>query len=257
MQQAALDALALDARYQALDVPPAALPGAVAALRCDPWWGANVSVPHKETVVRWVDLLSPAAKRLGAVNTIVRCGAQLIGDNTDLVGFQHSLARLPWAVAQAPVVVLGAGGAARAVVAALHDLGAHITIANRNPERARALAAELAPDAHVLSDPDALAEAVRGAQLLVQTTTVGMHGGPPGSPLPLGVLPRQGAVIDLIYRPLRTPLLEAAEAAGLVLQNGLPMLVAQGAAALTLWTGRAAPVALMQQAAAAALAREH
>jgi len=254
MQQAALDALGIPARYRALDVPPGQLPAQLRAMRAPPYWGGNVTVPHKERVAALVDARSELAARLGAVNTLVRRGDQLWGDNTDVVGFERALAELDLPLAGASVEVLGAGGAARAVVAALAAAGARIALHNRNLERAAGLVRELAPQARLLSEPSELARAVVAAQLLVQTTSVGMAGATPGSPLPEGLLPRAGAVVDLIYRPAETPLLAAAAAAGLQTQNGLPMLVHQGAAAFELWTGELAPVALMRSAAEAALA---
>lgn len=253
MQQAALDALGLRARYEALDVPPQALAATVAALRAAPWWGANVSVPHKEAVVAMLDELRPNARRLGAVNTVVRDGDRLLGDNTDLIGFGRALDDVGPFGAGTSAVVLGAGGAARAVVAALRDRGATVAVANRSPPRAEALVAALGSGGARVLAADEVEAAVRSADLLVQTTTVGMAGGPPGSPLPEGVLPRAGAVVDLVYRPAWTPLLRAAAAAGLVVRNGLPMLVWQGAAAFEAWTGRSAPVDAMGRAAEAAL----
>jgi shikimate dehydrogenase len=253
MQQAALDALGLDARYEALDVAPDALAAAVAQLRSAPWRGANVSVPHKEAVLPLLDELRPTARRLGAVNTIVRDGDRLVGDNTDLAGFDRALDAVGAFAAGTTAVVLGAGGAARAVVAALRDRGATVLVANRSVARAEALVAELGAGGASVVASGALAAAVRSADLLVQTTTVGMAGGPSGSPLPDGVLPEAGAVVDLVYRPARTPLLRAAAAAGLVVQNGLPMLVWQGAAAFEAWTGRSAPAEVMGRAAEAAL----
>lgn len=253
MQQAALDALGLRARYEALDVAPDDLAAVVAALRTDPWWGANVSVPHKEAVVPLLDELRPTARRLGAVNTIVRDGDRLVGDNTDLAGFARALDALGPFGAGATAVVLGAGGAARAVVAALRDRGATVAVANRSVARAEALVADLGTGGATVLAAGEIKAAVRAADLLVQTSTVGMAGGPPGSPLPLGLLPRSGAVVDLVYRPAVTPLLRAAAAAGLAVQNGLPMLVWQGAAAFEAWTGRTAPADAMGRAAEAAL----
>ncbi len=252
MQDAAFAALGIEARYASIDVPPEGLEGAVAALRNAPWLGANVSVPYKTAVVRWLDELSPTARRLGAVNTIVRRGDRLYGDNSDLSGFARSLADLAVPLEGTDVVVLGAGGAARAVVAALVDLGASVAIHNRTRERADALVADLAPGARVLTDEE-VDGAVDTARLLVQTTSVGMAGGPPGSPLPPGVLPRTGAVVDLVYRPPVTPLLAASRDAGLEVRNGLPMLVYQGAVSFEAWTGRSAPVAVMGRAAEIAL----
>jgi shikimate dehydrogenase len=253
MHRAALAAAGVAGSYDALDVPPAGLPAAVAALRRPPWWGANVTVPHKTAVVPLLDELAPAARRLGAVNTIVRRGDRLVGDNTDLPGFARALADLPLNLAGADVVVLGAGGAARAVVAVLADAGARIALHNRSRARAEALLEALGWAAVDLLDDADLADAASGCDLLVQTTTVGMAGGPPGSPLPAGALPRRGSVVDLIYRPSRTPLLAAAQAARLTVQNGLPMLVYQGGLAFEAWTGVPAPLDAMGRAAEAAL----
>lgn len=253
MQRAAFAAAGLAGRYEALDVAPADLPAAVARLRAPPWWGANVTVPHKTAVVALLDELTPAASRLGAVNTIVRRGDRLIGDNTDLPGFAMALADLRLPLAGASAVVLGAGGAARAVVASLADGGARIALHNRGRARAEALVAALRLPQVALLDEADLAAAVAECDLLVQTTTVGMAGGPAGSPLPPGVLPRRGTVVDLIYRPARTPLIAAAQAAGLPVQNGLPMLVHQGARSFEAWTGVAAPLDAMGRAAEAEL----
>jgi shikimate dehydrogenase len=253
MHGAAFAALGIAARYDALDVAPDALPAAVAALRSEPWWGANVTVPHKRAVMAHLDELTPLAARLGAVNTIVRRGSRLVGDNTDAAGYARSLALLGRSWAGARVVVLGAGGAARAVIATLLQAGAEVALANRSRERAAALRDDLAAPVPILTS-DELPAAVRDCDLLVQTTAVGMAGGVAGSPLPDGVLPAAGAVVqDLIYRPAVTPLLAAAHAAGCRVQNGLPMLVFQGAAAFEAWTGVAAPEEAMGAAAEAAL----
>jgi len=253
MHRAAFAATGVAGRYDAVDVAPDDLAAAVAALRAEPWWGANVTVPHKTAVVPLLDELTPAARRLGAVNTIVRRGRRLLGDNTDLPGFALALGALRPDLAGAAAVVVGAGGAARAVVAALLDAGARVSLHNRSRARAEALIAALGASTVRLLDDAALAVAVGASDLLVQTTTVGMEGGPVGSPLATGVLPRRGAVVDLIYRPARTPLLVDAQAAGLEVQNGLPMLVHQGALAFEAWTGVAAPVDVMGRAAEAAL----
>jgi len=253
MQAAAFAATGIDARYLAMDVPPAELAAAVAGLRSPPWWGANVTVPHKTAVVPWLDELSASARRLGAVNTIVRRGDRLVGDNSDLPGFARALQALPIELSGARAVVLGAGGAARAVVAVLADAGAHIELFNRGHARAAELLRDLGCERARLIDAAELPDAVAGCRLLVQTTTVGMAGGPPGSPLPAGVLPRSGAVVDLVYRPALTPLLHAARRQGLAVQNGLPMLVHQGAVSFEAWTGVAAPLEVMGRAAEEAL----
>lgn len=254
MQTAAFLHHGLEASYQAMDVPPDGLAEAVAALRRPPWAGVNLSVPHKSAVLPMLDELTATALRLGAVNTVVRRGDCLLGDNTDLPGFRMALSAASgrdWA--DAKVVVLGAGGAARAVVAALAGEGATVVLHNRDRARAERLATDLGEGRATVVDSEGLAGAVTGCDLLVQTTTVGMQGGPAGSPLPDGLLPERGLVVDLVYRPAVTPLLAAAMAAGLVVQNGLPMLVHQGGLAFTAWTGREAPVEVMGAAAEAAL----
>jgi shikimate dehydrogenase len=255
MHDAAFAASDVPGRYVAWDVSPGDLAAAVARIRGDDGLlGANVTVPHKEAVAAWLDELTPIARRLGAVNTVRKRGGALVGDNTDEPGFAAAVAELGVTLRGASAVVLGAGGASRAVVAALVMAGAAVRVHNRTASRAEAVVALWREEGDVAAvEDDALAGAVRGAQLVVNTTSVGMVGGPPGSPLPPGLLPRSGAVIDLVYRPRVTELLAAATAAGLPAQDGVPMLVHQGALAFEAWTGRRAPLAAMRRAAEDAL----
>jgi shikimate dehydrogenase len=255
MQGAALRACGIDARYLALDVPPRALAEAVAGLRAPDVAGANVTIPHKRAVMPWLDGLTDVARAVGAVNTIVRTQRGLLGDNTDGEGFLRALAELGVTPAGLSTVVLGAGGAARAVTLALLQAGARVTIHNRTRARAERLATDLAVHgAPAVAHDGVLEPAVRSARLLVQATAAGMQGAAEGvSPLPEGVLPEEGAVVDLVYRPRETPLLARARAAGLSVQNGLPMLVHQGALAFERWFGRDAPVDVMRRAAEDAL----
>lgn len=258
MHDAAFAALGIDGRYEAWDVAPAALGEAVARLRASAGLlGANVTVPHKEAVMPHLDALTPQAERLGAVNTLVRHGERLVGHNTDAEGLAAALRELRRPVAAGLAVVLGAGGAARAALDVLLGAGCRVLVHNRTRERAERLVAALrgAGDAAVI-DAAALRGAVEDADWLVNTTSVGMRGGPPGSPLPDGLLPRRGAVVDLVYRPRPTPLLAAASAAGLETQDGVPMLVHQGAASFAAWTGRDAPVSAMRAAVERALSAE-
>jgi len=255
MHDAAFAAIGVAGRYTAWDVAPAALAEAVARIRHDPTIvGANVTVPHKRSVIPHLDGLTDLAARLGAVNTILKRDGRLVGDNTDAPGFARAVAELGVPLA-GTVLVLGAGGAAAAVVAALVDGGARVRIHNRTAERATALALRWSPhgDVAALTDGE-LAGAARRADWIVNTTTVGMQGGPPGTPLPTADLPARGVVVDLIYRPRTTPLLAAARAGGLVTQDGVAMLVHQGALAFEAWTGRAAPLAVMRGAVEEALA---
>lgn len=261
MHNAAFRHLSIAGHYEAMDVPPGQLPEVVAQLRADEVLGANVTIPHKRAVMPFMDDLSPAARAVGAVNTIVNDGGKLTGHNTDARGFLRALIEdADFNPRDKRTVVLGAGGAARAVVYALLTAGVTgLELYNRTPEKAQALAmafASLGP-VRVLAE-ERLAERVHGADLLVNTTSVGMeHGGhdPDVSPLPTGLLPYRGLVCDIVYRPARTRLLKDAAVAGLATQNGLPMLVYQGAEAFRMWTGRDAPVEVMFGAAEEVLAR--
>ena len=247
MHDAAFAATGIVGRYEAWDVAPAALGPALERLReSRTLLGANVTVPHKEAVVAHLDALTPEAERLGAVNTIVRSGARLLGHNTDAIGLATALAGLARPPGPGRAVVLGAGGAARAALAVFLTAGSSVRVHNRTHARAEALAVDMRRFGVAEAiGAEALAAAIVEADWLVNTTSVGMRGGPAGSPAPDGVLPASGAVIDLVYRPRPTPLLASAAAAGLETQDGVAMLVHQGATSFTAWTGREAPLAAM------------
>ena len=254
IQGAALAALGLEATYELWPTPATELPARVAALRAPDVLGANVTVPHKLAVMDLLDAVSPLARRAGAVNTIVHQDGRLAGDNTDVHGFATSLLAACPNAGVRPALVLGAGGAARAVVLALEAMGVtRITVANRNPARAERLAADLAPTPLrvVAADEATLRRELVRVALLINATSLGWH--PGETPLPLdllAVLAPNCFVVDLTYRD--TDLLVAARARGLRTLDGLPMLVHQGARALELWTGRQAPLAVMLDAAARA-----
>lgn len=255
-QQAAFDHLGIAATYRAYDLLPEDVPPFVAGLRAPDWLGVNVTVPHKERVRPLLDGEAAEAAAVGAVNTIVNDGGRLVGHNTDVVGFRDALAEVGFAVRGARCVVLGAGGAARAVVYALCAGGAaEIVVANRHVERAQRLLADLAPAVPAAAlplDAGALAAALARCDLLVNSTSVGLR--PGETPLPDESLPAQALVYDLIYNPPQTRFLAAAAARGARTLGGLSMLVGQGAASFTLWTGRPAPREVMRRAAEAALA---
>jgi shikimate dehydrogenase len=261
MHNAVFEHLGIEGRYEALEVPPERLPEAVQQLRTRDVYGANVTIPHKLAVMALVDELTDAARTVGAVNTIVNVHGRLTGHNTDASGFLRALVEdAHFSPRDKRAVVLGAGGAARAVVYALLTAGvAGLELYNRTPAKGQALAAAFSSLGPVrVLDPERLAERVHGADLLVNTTSVGMeHGGhdPDVSPLPTGLLPYQGLVCDIVYRPARTRLLKDAAVAGLATQNGLPMLVYQGAEAFRTWTGHDAPASVMRAAAEEVLAR--
>jgi shikimate dehydrogenase len=264
-QQPAFDRLGLDVRYLARETPPEALPALLSEVRRRPWLGLNVTVPHKQAVLSFLDELSPEARRIGAVNTIHRTGERLLGYNTDAPAALQALRDdLHVEPRDCRTVLLGAGGAARAVAVALLDAGARsIVILNRHPERAAALAHVLRSggpgsgqvlDARAATDA-AICDALACADLVVNCTTVGMRHGPAEaqSPVPRRALRPGLAVYDLVYNPRVTPLVAAAHEAGAPAEGGLSMLVYQGAIAFEIWTGRPAPLDVMRQAAAQAL----
>lgn len=247
MHNAAFQDLGLDAHYEALSVTEGELPEVVARLRNADVYGANVTIPHKLDVIPLLDAFTPEAERVGAVNTILNRGGELTGHNTDVNGFLRALQeKSGYDPESRDVVMLGAGGSARAVGFALLRAGATLGIVNRTPDKAVALARALERYGDVAAvRPDSVINAVQRASLLVNTTSAGHETHGSGQlPLPHGILPRE-MVVDIIYRPVRTPLLEAAEREGLKTQNGLPMLVYQGAEAFELWTGRDAPIGVM------------
>ena len=261
MHNAAFESAGIDALYEAWETAPEDLGDGVAALRSRGYLGANVTVPHKQSVMEHLDEVDELAARIGAVNTIVNQSGRLIGSNTDALGFINSLENEAGVnVSGLKIVLIGAGGAARAAAYALADAQAgKLTIGNRTVERAESLAKELreagAETASFdISEPDFLS-ACNLADLIVNSTSVGMlHGPAEGkSPIPASAI-RSGCVVyDMVYNPTGTPLLTDAEKVGAQVVGGLPMLVYQGAAAWTRWTGREAPVEVMFEAAKEAL----
>ena len=233
-----LDHYGIDGAYVPLPVRPEDLESALRALPRLGFAGVNVTVPHKEAARTLVDEAAPLAARIGAVNTIVvRKDGSLWGENTDGSGFIANLEEcVPgWRADLGPAALLGAGGAARAVAAALLDAGApELRILNRTEERARALAAGLGARA-VVAPPDD-GRALAGATLVVNTTTLGMRG-QPALEIELGALPVTAVVSDIVYVPQRTPLLAAAQARGHRTADGLGMLLHQARPGFAAWFG--------------------
>lgn len=250
-QQPALDAAGIPATYERWHTTAADLAARIAGLRSPDAMGANVTLPHKEAVAGLVDELSETARRVGAVNTVVNRDGRLLGDNTDVHGFRRSiLEALPDAASRA-VLLLGAGGAARAVLIALGELAVPaITVANRSPAKAARLIDELRVErATIVGIGTAdLAPRIRDYSVIVNATSVGWN--TDESVLDRSLLerlPGDALVVDLTYRP--TGLLRLAAELELATLDGLPMLVYQGARSFELWTGREAPIDLMMSAA--------
>ena len=262
-QQAALDALGIAAEYRPYAVPPDAdaVAAFVAGLRAPGVAGINVTVPHKEAVIPHLDEIDEWAAAAGAVNTIVHRDGRLTGHNTDGYGFLRALREEgAFDPAGKRALILGAGGSARGVVQALLHAGiGRLHIANRTLARAETLA-RLAAYRGVPATPlplssDNISDAAAASDLIVNCTSIGMTHGPAAaaSPLPPSDIPATALVYDLVYNPLQTPLLRAAQAAGAPTLGGIAMLVYQGAAAFELWHQRPAPVAAMLAAATAAM----
>ena len=248
MHNAAFAALGLDWVYVPLPVRSADLAAAVAAVRALGLAGVNVTVPHKEAVLPHLDALTPLARRVGAVNTIVARDGRLLGDNTDVHGFAATLRQQRLRLRGRRVLVIGAGGAARAVVAALADaeVGA-LTIANRTAARAAALARRLRGPRRQVLPLSALADPAQLADLalVVNTTSLGLHD-TAFPPLTATATPSRCVFVDLVYGH-ETPFLRLARRAGRPACDGAEMLLHQGARAFTLWTGRRAPLTIMRE----------
>lgn len=234
--------LQVECRYDPYRVSPEGLEDFVRTSRLGGLLGFNVTIPHKESIIPFLDDVAEDAQRLGAVNTVVNADEKgMVGHNTDLDGFLNPLRERNLTLAGQHAVVLGAGGAARAVVHGLCKLdAAHVTVANRTEARARtligALDSGLSVDAYALDDP-ALAERLRQARLLVNATSVGMHPRDDASPLdPTEALLHEDLIVyDLVYRPLKTQLLADAAAHHADPIDGLEMLIGQALQALRLW----------------------
>jgi shikimate dehydrogenase len=222
-------------RYEAVIVPPDWLGDTVDRFRAGGWAGFNVTVPHKEAIMPFLDALDAPARAIGAVNTVVAVGeGKFEGRNTDAPGFLASLRADRAIRIERPAVLLGAGGAARAIVAALASIGMReIRIANRDRGRAEALAAGTAC---VVADWDDRERLLEGAGLLINGTSLGMTGAPP-LVLDLSRLPVSATVTDIVYRPLETSLLAAARARGNPVVDGLGMLLHQAVEGFHAWFG--------------------
>lgn len=228
MHNSAFRAAGLVGYYQACDILPSDLSQALLELRESELLGVNLSIPHKEVAVHLVDFLSPEAKAIGAINTIVRQGKKLHGLNTDAAGFMRALAEDDCHPKTA--VVLGAGGAARAIVWALRHEGVKVTVWNRTFERAQHLAQAFGAD-WIENQNE-----IPAVDLIVNATSVGLND-PTVSPIPKELLTRTKAVCDLVYKPLYTKMIKDAGSLGLHTVDGLGMLLHQAALAFQAWTG--------------------
>ncbi|MCH6566767.1 MAG: shikimate dehydrogenase [Nitrospinae bacterium] len=263
MHNTAFQELGLPYYYEAEDVPPEGLAEAVERFRAEGVVGLSVTIPHKEAILPFLDEVDEEVERLGAANTVVLVEGRFVGTNTDGIGFMRSLKENGGYDPEGrSAVVLGAGGAARAVAAHLALSGADsVVIANRTLSRAERLATDLARAVGrqcfepLPLEATATAEAIRQADCLINATSVGMAGDR-RLPVPAALIEPHLVVCDIVYRPLVTPLLEAALARGASIINGLGMLVYQGAEAFRRWTGQEMPIDIVRSTLEAALELE-
>jgi shikimate dehydrogenase len=258
MHNAALAVLGLNWVYVPLPVPPDRVGDAVRGLPALGFQGVNVTVPHKQAVMPFLDEISPAAQAIGAVNTILveQESGRLLGFNTDWRGFLADLVAKEVEVNGRHCLVLGAGGSARGIVYALFQVGGRVLLLARRPEQAYQLAADLGSgfveEIRPLAELESTAAQTK-APLIINTTPLGMSPHIDGSPWPDDVpMPAGSFVYDLVYNPPETRLMRQALDAGCHACNGLGMLLRQGAISFALWTGSDPDLSVMQEALEAA-----
>ena len=239
MHNAAFEALGIGWRYVKLPVAPDVFEETVRALPGSGYRGANVTIPYKEAALALADHMAEAARAIGAANTLTFADGAIYADNTDAAGF---LAALPGSPQGKSALVLGAGGAGRAAAWALREAGADVSVWNRTPERAGAVAHDLGV---------ASVEAPVAADLVVNATSVGLRADDSIEELPVAWIEPPEVAVELVYGPQETPFGAWAEAAGAKVVDGLEVLVRQGALSLERWTGHEAPLEAMRQAARA------
>lgn len=255
MQNAAFEAMGINAVYLPFEVHPSRLKEAVDGIRYLSIHGSNCTIPHKEAVLAYLDAVDPLARKIGAVNTIVSTEGKLKGYNTDGAGFIRSLEETGFSCGGKKVVILGSGGSAKGIAFSLAESGvSEITLLSRNMDKGLALISSLKEhysggEFNLHSLPlEGVEELLKSADLLVNTTPVGMVPHQDQSPMEsLKGLSSRALVADIIYAPRKTKLLQMAEERGLKGINGLGMLLHQGAIAFELWTGEKAPVEVMRR----------
>lgn len=257
MQLAAASALGIEMEYERFEVPPSDLAAAVQKKHGELIDGYNLTVPHKEAILTLLDGITPAAAAIGAVNTVSRTEESgYVGHNTDADGLVQALYEAEVSLAEARVVIVGAGGAARAAVVGLSDAGVgEIAVLARRPEQAEEMVEAL--EEHVGCDVEAapLGEAdwyFSTATLLVQATSATLESNPDAeafaASLPIDSLQAGACVVDMVYKPLKTTVLARAEEHGCKILDGLGMLLHQGAIAFEMWTGQKPPIYAMREA---------
>lgn len=260
MHNAAFKELELDFIYVAFKVSQEDLKGAVSGVRSLNIKGINVTIPHKVAIIPYLDRLDPLAKEIGAVNTIVNEAGKLTGYNTDAPGFLQALVSNGVDPKGKRVIILGAGGAARAICFALAENGAHLIILNRTYDAADKLAHHLRQKYNnqfqaLILNKENLAQTIKDGNLLVNTTSVGMSPKSDDTLVEPGLFTRDLIICDIVYHPLETRLLKEAQMVGAKTIGGLDMLVWQGVLAFEKWTGQRPPERIMKNEALRLLSR--
>jgi len=252
MHNAALNELSLDYVYLAFDVPPNDLKKAILGSKKSNIKGINVTIPHKEAIIHYLDELDPLSKQIGAVNAIKNEGGVLLGRNTDALGAKQALLDAGFKIEGKKALILGAGGAARAISFALSEKIDEIFISNRTEERAIKLAKELQDKTKIKAIGKDMSEKtlrtlVYSVDILINTTPIGMYPKIDISPISKDLLNENLFIFDIIYNPLQTRLLKDAKEIGSKTLNGLDMFINQGALAFEWWTGKKPNVKLMKE----------
>jgi shikimate dehydrogenase len=240
MHNAAFAATEVNAAY--LPFPSPDIETAITGLRALGVQGASVTIPHKEKVMLFLDNIDSVAKKIGAVNTVIRKGETLSGFNTDWQGATRALEE-KISLTGRKVVILGAGGSARAIGFGLQERGANFVLVSRTESRGRALADVLSCPWLSITESEKIS-----GDILINATSVGMQPNVEKSPVPATILAPFKVVMDIVYAPLKTRLLDEAEDAGCEIINGLEMLLYQGVSQFEMWTGKSAPVDIMRNA---------
>jgi shikimate dehydrogenase len=254
IHNAAFDHLKLDFIFLAFRVKAADLENAVRGMRGLGIHGLNVTMPHKSTVIDYLDKVDSTVKFLGSANTILNKNGKLSGFNTDGVGALKALRENGTELSEKKVLLLGAGGAAKAIAFALAEEVGELAVLNRATEKAKKLAEALGRmfNKKVVGDalsPDTIAKNLRGSDVLINATSVGMHPKVNQSIVTPQWLRSDLTVMDIVYNPVETKLAKDAKAAGAKVISGVEMLIYQGAASFEIWTGRSAPIGVMRRAA--------
>ncbi len=256
MHNAAFKKLGLDYKYELMSVHPKKLESHVSTkLYLSNFGGANVTIPHKITIIKHLDKVDTNAARIGAVNTIVKKEGMLMGFNTDGIGAVRALSEVYKNMNDAKVLLIGAGGAARSVGYYLSQIVREIIISNRTNKRANELTSSLKLNPECNSEvktipyvSQALREALDNATILINGTSLGMYPQSEETPIPKDMLHSDLLVFDMVYNPIKTKLLRDAEDVGASVLSGISMLVYQGAASFKMWTEKDAPLDIMRSA---------